>query len=155
MTAEADVHSLADAAEQVGSEFFEVFADYIAPILGLVVGWVVGPMIGGMATVGNFVYGIAIKTPQISVASAQRIADFAAGGVMGGIWAIFGGGMWSLSEKHKGKKVSNLLARGAIRFLAGLGFGAALGDAIGGFSGQFGEGWIDGLGTGLTAGVKQ
>jgi hypothetical protein len=150
MTAEGQVATVAHAAEDAAGELMNVFADYIAPIIGLVVGWVLAGVIGGLATIGNFVYNAVGK---VSGANATKIADLSAAGVMGGISAIAGGAFWSASS---GKSVKSLkswgsaIAKGLLRFMAGVGFGAAICYVVNGVSGNFSEGWIDTMGSSIT-----
>ncbi len=147
---EANVTTVAHAAEDAAGEMMDVFADYIAPLIGLVVGWALAGIIGGLATVGNFVYNAVGK---VSGSNATKIADLSAAGVMGGISAIAGGAFWSASTGKSAKSIKgwgSAIAKGLLRFMAGVGFGAALSYVVNGVSGNFGEGWIDTLGSSIT-----
>jgi len=146
--AEVQVKTLAHAGEDALGEIFEVFAEYVAPIVGLIFGWVLGSQIGGAATIGQFTYNLIETIPNAS--DPTRIADAVGGLVMGGIFAIFGGAMWSASSKFggKGKKWGSMVAKAVMRFLSGVGFGAAAQAAISGLTGNVKSGWIDQLGIG-------
>ena len=144
--AEASVKTLARVGEEGLGEVLTVFADYIAPIVGLIFGWVLGSHIGGVASVGQFSYNLIY--PIAKGNDPSRVCDAIGGLVMGGVFAILGGAFWAASGKFKTAKWSGAIAKGVLRFVAGLGFGMAANAVVSGLTGSVSEGWIDGLAIG-------
>lgn len=140
---EADVRALAHAGEDALGDVLSVFAEYIAPIVGLIFGWVLGGMVGGVAAVGQFTYNL--LQPIAKSGDPTRVCDAVGGLVMGGVFAIFGGMFWGASSKFGKGKWGPLVAKGLLRFVAGIGFGMAASDVISGLTGSVSTGWIDQL----------
>ena len=146
---EAGAKTILAGAEDAASDMFEVFADYIAPLVGLAVGWALGQVLGGAATVGELVYGIASKGT--TAQQATKIADIIGGSVMGGVSVIAGGLFWSASDKYKAKKkVGSMIVRSLLRLGSGIGFGMGIAYVVDGFTGNVQDGWIESLASGIT-----
>lgn len=141
-TAEASLKNLEKAGEEGFKKVLEVFAEYIAPIVGLVLGWALGSQVGGVASVGNFIYGIA--EPIAKGTDPTRIADIAAGTIIGGIFVGLGAGLWSAGGSAK-KSIAECVKMGLLRFLAGVSFGIGANAFVAGLTGNVQEGWIDNL----------
>ena len=136
------VHNLGKAAEDSFEDVLGVFAEFVAPLIGIIAGWVLGASIGGPATVGQLVYNVVQPT---GVADPTKVADIVGGLLFGGIWAGLGGMLWHSSSRFGKKKLSSLVAMAAIRFFSGLAFGMAIQAVVSGFTGNVKSGWIDGL----------
>ena len=152
MSAETDVKTILSGGEDAAEELLSVFADYIAPIIGLAVGWALGAIVGGAGTVGQIVYD---ALNSVKAGNATRIADVVGGAVLGGIFACVGGAFWSASRSFgKGKKLGSAIAKALLRFISGVGFGMALVYVVNGLTGNVQSGWIKMMGEGITTGVK-
>lgn len=148
--ADATARELTHAAAEGLDEVFEVFADIIAPLIGVIVGWIAGPTIGGPGMVGQMVYSV-LKNTAASAANATKIADAVGGIVFGGVYGGLGAALWSCSDRFKSKKKwGSMVARAALRFGAGFGFGLALWSVIAGLTGQVTNGYFEQLASGLS-----
>jgi hypothetical protein len=144
--AEGTVNTIAHGAEDAGEEMLSVFAEYIAPIVGLAVGWALGTIVGGAGTVGNLVYQ---GLQSANVANATRIADVTGGFVLGGIFACIGGAFWTGSSS-KTKKAGSAIVKALMRFASGVGFGMALCYVVNGLTGNVQSGWIEKMADGIS-----
>lgn len=152
MAGETDVAGkLGHAAMEGLDEVFEVFSDIIAPLIGVIVGWIAGPTIGGPGMVGQMVYNV-LKNTSTSAANATKISDAVGGVVFGGVYGGLGAALWSTSDRFKSKgKWGSMVARAALRFGAGFGFGLALWSVIAGFTGQVSNGYFEQLAAGISS----
>lgn len=150
-TATATLTSGAHAAMEGLDDVLTVFAEWIAPLVGVFVGWLLGGAFGGPALVGQLVYNAAEAT-KMNAAQATKIADVTGGLVFGGIFAGVGGLLWSTSGKYiKKDKTVNVVIGGIVRFFSGLFFGMAINAVYQGVTGNVTSGWIDQMAGELTA----
>jgi hypothetical protein len=89
----SEASSAAHAGKETIGEFVKVASEYFAPFAGVVAGFFSGPKLGGGQSVANLIWNTgAGKAPG---ASANRIG----GAVMAILWAMVGGGFWSIRSK--------------------------------------------------------
>ena len=145
---EAALTAGAGAAKDALREVLDVFADYLAPIMGLVAGWALSTAIGGVQLLGDVVNNFI--NPGNNPANWPT-ATLIAGIGMAGIWSMLAFGFWSIdgagpTERGKGRGWAKVIIAAVMRFLAGVAGGLAISSLIQGVTDSPASGWLDNLG---------
>jgi len=135
------------AAKSALREVLDVFADYIAPIVGLIAGWALAGIVGGVGMLGDVVNNFI--NPGNNPANWPT-ATLIAGIGMAGIWSTLAFAFWSIDgagpkEKGAGRGWAKVIIAGIMRFLAGVAGGLAISSLIQGVTDSPSGGWLDEL----------